>query len=64
MIFFDGTQLMKRYGQEIYPFGENKNILKAVKGQAVSLKEMKDVRFVVPILCLTKATLDSNIKNK
>jgi hypothetical protein len=36
-----------------------------VRGQAVSLKEIYQVRFVTPILCFTKATLDiQTINNK
>jgi hypothetical protein len=49
---------MKRYGKEVYSFSNDKDILKAARGQAVTLKEMKRVRFVTPILCFTKATLD------
>ena len=64
-VFFDGTRLMKRYGKDIYSFSNNKDILKAARGQAVSLKEMAGVRFVTPILCFTKADLDiKTIDNK
>jgi hypothetical protein len=64
-VFFNGTVLMKRYGKNIHPFSNNKDILKAARGQAVTLKEMKGVRFVTPILCFTKATLDiQTINNK
>ncbi len=64
-VFFDGTKLMLRYGQKIYPFPKDKDILKAARGQAVSLKEMKGVRFVTPVLCFTKANLDlKKIDNK
>lgn len=56
-VFFDGTRLMKRYGQKIRQFSNNKDILKAARGQAVTLKEIKQVRFVTPMLCFTKATL-------
>ena len=64
-IFFDGTRLMKRYGQKVYPFSNNKDILKAARGQAGSLKKMAKVRFVTPILCFTKANLDiKTIDNK
>ncbi len=64
-VFFDGSRLMKRYGQKVYSFSNNKDILKAARGQAVTLKEMKGVRFVTPILCFTKATLDiKTIDNK
>lgn len=63
-VFFDGNRLMKRYGKKVYPFSNNKDILKAARGQAVSLKKMKRVRFVTPILCFTKATLNIQIINK
>ncbi len=64
IVFFNGIQLMLRYGKNVYPFSNNKNILKAVRGQAVSLKEIRGLRFVTPILCFTKATLDIKIKDK
>ena len=57
-VFFDGNRLMKRYGKKVYSFSNDKDILKAAKGQAATLKEMKGVRFVTPILCFTKANLD------
>lgn len=64
-VFFDGIKLMLRYGKDIYPFSNDKDILKAARGQAVSLKEMKGVGFVTPILCFTKAILDiKTIDNK
>ena len=64
-VFFDGTKLMLRYGQKIYPFPKDKDILKAARGQAVTLREMKGVRFVTPVLCFTKANLDiKTIDNK
>ena len=64
-VFFDGTKLMLRYGKDIYPFPRDKDILKAARGQAVTLKEMKEVRFVTPVLCFTKANLDiKTINNK
>ena len=67
-VFFDGTRLMKRYGKDIYSFSNDKDILKAARGQAVTLREMKRVRFVTPILCFTKANLDikkidNNVEN-
>ena len=64
-VFFDGTRLMKRYGKDVYSFSNDKDILKAARGQAVSLKEMKGVRFVTPVLCFTKANLDiKKVDNK
>lgn len=62
-VFFDGTRLMKRYGKKVYSFSNNKDILKAVKGQAKTLKKMKGVSVVIPLLCFTKATLDIRKKN-
>lgn len=64
-IFFDGTNLMKRYGKDIYPFSNNKDVLKAARGQALSLKKMKDVHFVTPVICFSRADLDIKaINNK
>ena len=67
-VFFDGTKLMLRYGRDVKFFSNNKDILKAVKGQAATLKEIYRVRFVTPILCFTKAklnirTIDNRIEN-
>jgi hypothetical protein len=55
-VFFDGTRLMLRYGSKIYPF--SKDILSALRGQAVSLKELKGLRFVTPVICFSNATID------
>ncbi|MGK7893842.1 MAG: hypothetical protein AB4372_09510 [Xenococcus sp. (in: cyanobacteria)] len=55
---------MLRYGKKTYPFPRGKDILKAARGQAVTLKEMKRVPFVTPILCFTKANLDIGVINK
>lgn len=67
-VFFDGQKLMLRYGRDVHPFSNNKDILKAVKGQAATLREIYRVRFVTPILCFTKAnlnirTIDNKIEN-
>lgn len=56
-VFYNGSVLMLRHGREIHEFSNGKNILKAVKGQAKAIKEMKQVRFVQPILCFTQANL-------
>ena len=56
-VFFNGTKLMLRYGQNVRPFSNNKDILKAVRGQAAALTKIYRVRFVTPILCFTKAEL-------
>ena len=58
VVFYNGTKLMRRYGREFYEFDNNKDLLKAVKGQAVYLKQRKGVRYVTPILCFTEAELD------
>jgi hypothetical protein len=57
-VFFDGTKLMRRYGQQIYEFENNKDLLKAARGQAVEIKKMKGVRYVTLTICFTKAELD------
>lgn len=57
-VFFNGIKLMRRYGKEVYEFDNNKDLLKAVKGQAVHLKKAKGVKYVITILCFTKAKLD------
>ncbi len=63
-VFFNGTKMMLRRGQRTDPFSDNKDILKAVRGQAVSLKEARGLRFVSPILCFTQADLSADIKDK
>ncbi|BDA71781.1 hypothetical protein CAL7716_059470 [Calothrix sp. PCC 7716] len=62
-MFYDGTMLKLRYGKQVYEFGNGKNILKAVKGQAFALKELKNVRFVQPILCFTQAGMEAIDQN-
>lgn len=57
-VFFNGTKLMRLYGQQIYEFDNNKDLLKAARGEAVEIKKMKGVRYVTPIICFTKAELD------
>lgn len=63
-VFFDGSVLKRRYGKQIYEFSNGKDLLKAARGQAVTLKEMKLIRFVVPILCFTKANLEEIDQDK
>lgn len=48
---------MRRYGVKVYEFDNNKDLLKAVKAQAVYLKKRKGVRYVIPVLCFTKAEI-------
>lgn len=57
-VFFNGTKLMRRYGREVYEFDNNKDLLKAARGQAAKIKELKGVRYVTPMLCFTNAELD------
>lgn len=57
-IFLDGSVLKRRYGKKVYEISEGKDILKAVTGQAASLKKLKKVTFVQPILCFTRANLE------
>jgi len=53
-VFFNGTKLMRRYGKEVYEFDNNKDLLKAVKGQAVYLKERKGIKYVTSYLAPTE----------
>ena len=62
-IFYDGAVLMLRYGKQIHEFSNDKNILKAVKGQARAIKEIKQVKFVQPVLCFTQANLSGINQN-
>ncbi|RUT05032.1 hypothetical protein DSM106972_038530 [Dulcicalothrix desertica PCC 7102] len=62
-VFYDGAVLKLRYGKQVYEFGNGKNILKAVKGQARALREMKRVNFVQPILCFTQARMEEIDQN-
>lgn len=57
-VFFDGTVLKRRYGKDIYDFDKGKDLLKAVRGQAAVVKDLKQVRYVQPILCFTEANLN------
>lgn len=63
-LFFNGDILKLRHGKNIYEFPQRKDILKAVKGQAVKLKKLKKVRFVQPILCFTAAKLEEIDQNQ
>jgi hypothetical protein len=63
IVFFDGSMLKLRYGTEVFPFSSNRDILKAVKGQAAVLKELQGVSFVTPIVCFTKAVIELNTNN-
>jgi Nuclease-related domain len=58
IVFFDGSMLKLRYGTEVFPFSNNRDILKAVQGKAVELKELQGVRFVTPLVCFTKAVVE------
>ena len=50
---------MLRYGRKVFSFDNDRDIFKAVKDRATSLKEVYLVRFVTPIRCFTKAKLGS-----
>ena len=57
-VFFNGVKLMRRFGQEVYEFEDNKDFLKAARGQAAAIRDLKGAKYVTPILCFTKAELD------
>jgi hypothetical protein len=63
-VFFDGSVLKRRFGKNIYEFSGGKNLLKAVAGQAITLRDMKRVKFVQPILCFTQANLEEIKQNQ
>ncbi|BAZ32950.1 hypothetical protein NIES4074_54580 [Cylindrospermum sp. NIES-4074] len=63
-VFFDGSVLKRRFGKNIYEFSGGKNLLKAVAGQAITLRDMKQVKFVQPILCFTQANLEEIKQNQ
>jgi hypothetical protein len=63
IVFFDGSMLKLRYGTEVFPFANNRDILAMVKGQATALKELQGVRYVTPIVCFTKAVLEIDSQN-
>ena len=59
--------LMRRYGSDSVcgfgkkSFGQTKDLLKAVKGQAAELKKKHQLRWVAAVLCFIQAQIDSNI---
>lgn len=63
-IFFDGAMLKRRYGKQVHDLNNGKNLLKAVKGQASTLKDMNRVSFVQPIICFTQANLEKIEQSK
>ena len=64
-VFFDGKMLVKKYGNEVKSFARKKDILKSVKGQAVTMRNLKNVKYVTPVLCFDRANLDiKTIDNK
>jgi hypothetical protein len=63
IVFFDGSMLKLRYGIDVFPFANNRDILATVKGQAAALKELQGVRYVTPIVCFTKAILEIYAEN-
>lgn len=54
-VSYDRAQLLFDYGNKIYC---NSSMLGKVKGQALALKHLKQVRYVTPILCFTEAHLE------
>lgn len=54
---------MLRYGRKVFSFDNDRDIFKAVKDRATSLKEVYLVRFVTPIRCFTKAKLNIRTVN-
>ena len=57
-VFFDGSVLKRRFGRQVHEFNNGKDLLRAVKGQAGTLKDLKRVKYVQPILCFTQANLE------
>nr|WP_228014809.1 NERD domain-containing protein [Fortiea sp. LEGE XX443] len=57
-VFFDGSVLKQRYGKKIHDFANRKVLLRAVKGQAAAVKNLKQLSYVQPIICFTQANLD------
>jgi hypothetical protein len=62
-VFFEDGVLKKRFGNAVYSF--EKDFLAKVMEQALTIKTMKGLRFVTPILCFTEARLDiGTVNNK
>lgn len=51
----DGKQLYRQYGHSRYSF--EKDFLREAKRQAVSIKELKKLRFVTPIVAFSRANV-------
>lgn len=56
-VFFDGSVLKLRFGRKTHDFPKGKDILKAVRGQAASVEDLKRLTYVQPVLCFTNANL-------
>jgi hypothetical protein len=59
-----GSVFKRRYGKQIYEFSNGKDLIKAVRGQATTIKDMKHLSFVRPILCFTRANLEEIKQDK
>ena len=62
-VFFNGTKLMRRYGQKVYEFDKNKDLLRAARGQAAAIRDIMSVNYVTPMIYFTKAELDIRTMN-
>jgi hypothetical protein len=56
-VFFDGSVLKQRYGKKVHDFPNGKDLLRAVRGQAAAVRDLKKVSYVQPVLCFTRANL-------
>lgn len=63
-VFFDGSVLKLRFGRKTHDFPKAKDILKAVRGQAASVKDLKRLTYVQAILCFTNANLSEIAQSK
>lgn len=62
-VFFENGVLKKRFGNTVYSF--EKDFLAKVMQQALTVKTIKGLKFVTPILCFTEARLDiGTVNNK
>ena len=62
-VFFDEGVLKRREGTKVYDF--EKDFLKIVMEQALTLKDIKQLQLITPVLCFTDATLSiETVNNK
>ncbi len=63
-VFYDGAVLKLRYGKQVYEFGNGKNILRAVKGQARAPSRDETRRALCnKLLCFTQARMEEIDQN-